>query len=126
MGAQGFVAQRPVCGCVAFQVAERGRQTVTLVFARGTAQGPEGVLQAFGQCHEALAAQHNMDMFKAAISQPEVIKPMDQGLARDGDAQIRNVSEVRQTHAARLMDLAENDLPPGFTQGGARAKPANS
>jgi hypothetical protein len=123
MGAQGFVAQRPVGICVTFQVADRGRQTVTAMLTRGAAQCPQSVLQPFGQCHKALAAQHDMDMFKAAIGQPEVIKPMDQGLARDRDAQIGHVGEIRQTHAARFLDLPENDLPPGFTQGGARAKP---
>ena len=33
------------------------------------------------QCHEAFTAQHNMDMFKAAIGRPEGIKPMDQAAA---------------------------------------------
>ena len=117
MGAQGFVAQRPVGGCVAFKVAERGREAVTAMLAGSTAQCPKGILQAFGQGHEALATQYNMDMLEAAISQPEVIEPMDQGLAPDGDAQISHVSEVRQTHAARFLDLAENDLPLSAVQG---------
>ena len=125
MGAKSFVAQRPVGVCVAFHVAERGRKTVTAMFARGATQSPKGILQPFGQRHEALTAQHNMDMLKAAIGQPEVIKPMDQRLACNGDAQIGHVGEIRQTHPARLLDLAENDLPLRFTQDGRHAGPAN-
>ena len=87
---------------------------------------PKGhVSQAFGQCHEALTAQHDMDMLKAAISLPEVIKPMDQGLARDGDAKIGHVGEVRQSHAAGLLNLAENDFPPRSAQDGRHAGLAN-
>jgi hypothetical protein len=58
-----------------------------------------------------------MDMLETAISQPEVIKPMDQGLACNGDAQIGHVGEIRQTHPARLLDLAENDLLLSAMQG---------
>ena len=68
MGAQGFVAQGPVGVSVAFEVAESGRQAVTAMLARGTAQHPQGILQAFGQCHKAFTTQHDMDMFEAAIS----------------------------------------------------------
>ena len=100
MGAQRFVAPSfakngPVGARVAFQVAERGRQTVTAMFARGATQSPKGILQPSGQCHKALAAQHDMDMLKAATGQPLEIKPMDQGLARDRDAQIGHVSEPK-------------------------------
>ena len=72
----------------------------------------EHVSQPFGQCHEALAAQHDVGMLKAAIGQPEVIEPMDQWLACNGDAQIGHVGEIGQTHATGLVNLAENDLPP--------------
>jgi hypothetical protein len=58
-----------------------------------------------------------MNMLKAAISQPEVIKPMDQRLACDGDAQIGHVGEIRQAHATGLLNLTENDLPLGAVQG---------
>jgi len=64
---------------------------------------PEGhVLQSFGQGHKALTAQHDMDVFKAAVGgQPEVIEPMKQGLARTGDAKIGHVGEIR--HRPPLM-----------------------
>lgn len=65
-----------------------------------------------------------MGMFEAAAGQPEVIKPMDQRLARDGDAQIGHVGEIRQTHAAGLVNLAENDLPLGAVQRPPMADPA--
>ena len=65
----------------------------------------EHVSQPFGQCHKALAAQHDVGMLKAAIGQPEVIKPMDQGLARNRDAQIGHVGEpkVRAAKSDRPM-----------------------
>ena len=95
------------------------------MFARSTAQCPKGILQALGQRHETLAAQHDMDMFEAAIGQPEVIKPMDQWLARDGNAEVGHVGEIRQTHATGLVNLTENNLPPRFTQDQRRAVPAS-
>ena len=55
MGAQSFVALRPVSARVAFKIAERGRQTVTAMLAWGTTQCPKGILQSFGQSHKALA-----------------------------------------------------------------------
>ena len=62
-------------------------------------------MQAFCQCHEAFAAQHDMDMLEAAISQPEVIKPMDQGLARDSDAQISHVGEPKVRAAKSVSPM---------------------
>jgi len=57
---------------------------------------PEGhVSQSFGQGHKALTSQHDMDVFKAATGQPEVIEPIKQGLARNGDAKIGHVGEIR-------------------------------
>ena len=56
-------------------------------FARRTTGGDGDVLAGNRpvpkghQCHEAFTAQHNMDMFKAAIGRPEGIKPMDQAAA---------------------------------------------
>ena len=64
-----------------------------------------------------------MDMFEAALGQPEVIKPMDQGLASDGDAQISHVGEIRQTHAAGLLNLADYDLPLRAVQSPPMADP---
>ena len=64
----------------------RGVQSVG-PFARRTTGGDGDVLAGNRpvpkghQCHEAFTAQHNMDMFKAAIGRPEGIKPMDQAAA---------------------------------------------
>ena len=59
-----------------------------------------------------------------------MIEPVIEPLSGDGDAQVGHVGEIRQTHPARLMDLAEDDLlvramqrPPGTDaplQGAAR------
>ena len=61
-----------------------------------------------------------MGVLEAGTGQPKVVKPMIEPVAGDGDAQYGHIGEIRQTHPARLMDLAEDDLlvsamqrPPG-------------
>ena len=51
-----------------------------------------------------------MGMLEARVGQPEVIEPVIERLAGDGDAQVGHVGEIRQPHPARLMDLAEDHL----------------
>ena len=61
-----------------------------------------------------------------------MIEPVIEPLPGDGDAQVGHVGEIRQTHPAGLMDLAEDDLlvramqrPPGTDaplQGAARTR----
>src|SRR6266436_9640546 len=65
MGAQFLVAPRQVVLGVAIEVTERRRQAVAAVLFRHPAQRPQRVLQAFGERHEALAAEHHMGMRKA-------------------------------------------------------------
>ena len=59
-------------------------------------------------------------MLEAGIGQTEVIQAMIQRGAGDRDADIAHVGEVRQSHATRLMGLAEDHFlflaiscPPG-------------
>ena len=56
---------------------------------RRAAERPQGVLQAFGQGDEALAAEHDMGVFEAGERQAEVIEPVIERHAGDGDAEDR-------------------------------------
>ena len=87
---------------------------------RRAAERPERVLQTLGQGHEAFAAEHDMGMFEAGERQPEVIEPMIERDAGDGDAERARVGEVGQAETAGLMLLAEDHIllgpcerPPG-------------
>jgi len=74
------------------------------------AQGPQGVLQSLGQRHKTFTAEHDMGVFEAGKGKTEVIEPMIQRLAGDGDAKIAHVGEVGQSHPARRMLLTEDHL----------------
>ena len=76
MCAQRLVALGQVLRRIPLEIAERRRETVAAVLARCAAERPQGILQALGQGHEALAAQHHLGMLPAGERQPEVIEPM--------------------------------------------------
>src|SRR5260370_38096603 len=57
-----------------------------------------------------------MGMRKAREGEPEVIEPMQQRAARDGDAKAAHVGEVRQAHPARRVLLAEHHIPAGAVE----------
>ena len=48
VGAQGVIAAGQVVAGAAVEIAEGGREAVAAMLARRAAQGPQGVLQAFG------------------------------------------------------------------------------
>ena len=75
------------------------------------AQRPQGVLQPFRQRDKTFAAEHDVGVFEAGKGQTEVIEALLEELAGDGDAKIGHFGEVRQSHAARRMLLAEDHLP---------------
>jgi hypothetical protein len=56
------------------QILERRRQAVSAMLLRGAASLPQGVLQALGQSHEALAAFNHLDMLPAGEGQHEVVQ----------------------------------------------------
>jgi len=111
VGDEVLIATRQVLACLPAQVAEGRRQAVAAMLVRGAAERPQGVLQAVRQGHEALAAEHDMGMLEAAVSEPEVIEAMVERLAGDGDSEAGHVGEIRQSEAAGPMGLAEDDLP---------------
>jgi hypothetical protein len=90
------------------------------VFTRRPAKRPQRILQSFRQRHEALAAEHDIGVLEAGIGKPEMVEPVIELLARNGNAETGHVGEVRKAEAAGLMRLSEDDLlflavdgPPG-------------
>ena len=141
MGTERVIAPGQVLAGVLVQVAECGREAIAAVLERRPAQDPQRVLQPFGhrllairlrssrwRSHRrgdvALAAEDDVRMLETGVGQPEVIETMVEPGARDGHAEVAHVGEVRQPHAARLMDLAENDLLVGAMHGAPRADAA--
>ena len=120
MAAQVLIAAGQVLGGIPVQVAESRRQAVAAMIRRRPAERPESVLQSFGQGDEALAAQDDMGMLPAGISQAEVEEAVIERLSGNGHSGIGHVGEVRQAHPAGLMLLPEDDVlvrtvdgPPG-------------
>ena len=110
MAAQVVVAARQILPGLAVEIAEGGRQAVASVLARHSAQRPQGVLETFGKGDEALAAEHDVGVLEAGPGEAEVIEPMLERLAGDGDAGPAHVGEVRQAEAAGLVALPEDHL----------------
>ena len=78
MGAQRLVARGEIRFRVTVEIAEVCRQAVGAVLKRRPPQGPQGVLQPFGQGHEAFAAQDGMGVLEARVSetgQPQSCAP---------------------------------------------------
>ena len=58
------------------------------MLARDAAEGPERVLEVLGQRGEALAAEHDGGVLPAAVGQDEVVEPVRERRAGDGDAEL--------------------------------------
>src|SRR4051794_27642815 len=80
---------------------------------RCSAEPPQRVLQSLRQCHIALATEHHTGVLITREDEPEVIKPMAQHDARDCNAKLTRIGEVRQAKMARRMLLAEDHIPLG-------------
>jgi hypothetical protein len=74
------------------------------------AKRPQRILQALGQCDEALAAKDDMGMLETRECQSEVIEPMRQRDAGNRDAERARVGEVGQAKTAGLVLLPEDDI----------------
>ena len=116
MGTQLLVAPGEVLLGVTIEVAERRRQAVAAMLFRHAAERPQRILQAFGERHKTLAAEHHMGMLEARERQPEVVEPMIERLTRDRDAEPAHVGEVRQAHPSRRVLLAENHIAAGAVE----------
>ncbi len=95
MGAQRLIAAGLILRSLGFEIAERRRKAVTAMLKRCAAQGPERVLQAFGQGNEALAAQHDVRKLPVRERQAEVVQPVLKWQAGDAHAEVGGVSEIR-------------------------------
>src|SRR5205823_12609459 len=83
MRAQLLVAAGEVRLSVTIEIAERRRQAIAAVLVRHAAERPQRILQAFGERHKTLAAEHHVGMLEARERQPKMIEPMIERLARD-------------------------------------------
>ncbi len=110
MGTKGLVSLRQIVPCITIEIAECGRQTVGPMLPRRPTERPEGILQAFRQGDEALAAKHDVGVLEPAIGQTEVIETMIQRSTRDRHTQLVHVCEVGEAELARLVGLAEDHL----------------
>src|ERR1700733_1903312 len=108
--AQRIVSTGQVLARVVVKVAERRGQAIAAMLARYAAQRPQRVLQAFGQCDVALAAQDDMDVLKARAGQAEVVQTMVKFNTRYPYRKITHLGKIRQSHAPRFLDLAEDHI----------------
>jgi hypothetical protein len=116
VGAQGVIAHGQIVPGRLVQVAERRRQAVAAMLAGRAAGRPQGVLQTLRQGDIALPTQDHVGMLEARVDQAEVIEPVIERRAGDGDRQARHVGEVRQAHPSRLVRLTEDHVPIGAVQ----------
>src|SRR5215471_19674326 len=94
------------------------------MFQRYSTQGPQGILQALGQGHETLPAQHHAGIRPARERQAEVVEPMIERNASDAHPKPRGIGEIRQALLTRRMFLAKDHLPLGTMQRLPEADPA--
>ena len=80
------------------------------MLARHAAQLPERLLEAFGQCGEALAAADRLDILPAAKCEPEMIEQMRERRAGDCHRKATAIGEIRQRLPTRRVLLAKNEL----------------
>jgi hypothetical protein len=114
--AQRLVAPGQVGGGRRIEVAERGGERVGAVLARRAAQSPKRVLQPVRQGGEALAAQDDLGVLPARAGQGEMVEPMRERRAGDGDRERASVGEVGQGLGPGRVRLTEDDLALGPVQ----------
>ena len=92
------------------EIAIDRREPVGAMLARHAAQLPERLLEAFGQCGEALAAADRLDILLAAKCEPEMIEQMRDRRAGDRHHKATAIGEIRQRLPTRRVLLAKNEL----------------
>ena len=78
------------------------------MLARSAADRSQRILQSDGQGGKTLAAHDDLGMLPAGECQTEVVEPMRQRLAGDGDAKAARVGEVGESLLTRWVLLAED------------------
>jgi hypothetical protein len=100
MGAERLIAERQILLGIGIEIAEGGRQAVAAMLLGNAAERPQRILQALGQCDEALAAEDYMGM----------LEPVCQRDAGNRYAERARVGEVGQAKTAGLMLLSEDNV----------------
>jgi hypothetical protein len=85
--AHGLAAAGEIFLCGRVEGAEGDREAVGSVLAGHAAERPEGILQPFGDRHEALAAEHDVGVLEAGVVRSEAVEPLVGAQAGDGDAE---------------------------------------
>ena len=110
------VAAEVIVALVTSCAASRSRlryaaERLSVRCSRGTPPRVQSAcLQVLGQRGEALAALNDADVFPAAVAQHEVVEPVGEGPAGDGDAELPGIGEVGQRHVTWRRRLAEDDV----------------
>src|ERR1700704_3635367 len=94
------------------------------MLVRRPAQGPQRILQPFCERHITFAAENDVGMRETRVGETEVVEPMVEPNACYCHAQFGHVGEIRQSHPAGFMDLAEDHLLVRTMQGTPRTYPA--
>src|SRR5215469_15302830 len=116
MRAQRLVAPRLILPGFGVEIAEGGRETVTAMLQRNSAERPHGVLQTLCQCHEALTTEHDVSMLPTREGQAEMIEPVIKRHTGDADAVIAHIGEIGQPQPTRRGLLPEDDVLLGSVQ----------
>jgi hypothetical protein len=67
--------------------------------------------------HIAFNAKDHVGMLETRVDQPEMVKPMFERFAADGDAEFSHVGEIGQAHPPRFADLTKDHLLLGTMKG---------
>src|SRR5581483_538600 len=93
MGTKRLVTLRQVGRGLAVEIVEGRGEAVAAMLQRRPAQCPERILESLGEGDEALAAQHHFGMLPAGEGEPELIEPVCQRLAGNGDLERTRIGE---------------------------------
>jgi hypothetical protein len=117
---QAVVLQQPLVAALKGRAIaprrNRGGQGIGAMDPRHAAQFHQGILQAVAEALEALGKADGARL-PVRVGQHEVVDQVRKPLTADRHLQARRVCEVGGTQAARLVDLAEEDLLARPVQG---------
>jgi hypothetical protein len=114
LGGQAVVVEQslvtPLEGFGAATGLDGGRQAISAVQLRHSAQLPEGVLEALAETLEALGEAECAGL-PVGVGEDEVVDQVGEGGAVESDAQFGAVGEVGGSQPPRVVKLGEEDLP---------------